>query len=180
MSQNRLALLIFPLIFIGLAVPTVADPRDNAHTIVVTTMMRDALSASSAPLMPIMEQAMEAPLAQSGGTLRDADAFYALMAEEFITVMVEIMSQPVIALYLDRFSPLELADMAADRTNEPILENSSRSSPVIDYMAQMDEAATQQAMAETLPRVAARIRAEGLVILDDAEAQERLLDTLSP
>ncbi|SPF78256.1 DUF2059 domain-containing protein [Pseudoprimorskyibacter insulae] len=164
---------------LALAVPAQADPKEDAGYIVSQMMTQENLSGAILSQQPLIRGALQNQYAQMGIEISDMDLFMKIFMEEFLGSFTAAVQSDMIDLHLEQFTPEELADYAAFlktptgqklAQNQPVLMQ--RGSEIGQYHGQM----TGQSIG---PKLAERLKEEGVVVTRDKSMMDRLLNILS-
>lgn len=161
-----------------LALPAGADPQADADYIVEQTMTREIFEGAIAAQRPLIVGALENDLRSQGITLSDKERFFDLFLEEFIEEFTASMRSQSAVIYLDAFTPEDLAAIA-EFYRTPAGQALLAETPALMMKgAEMGAEAGGQAGLNAAPRLAERLEREGITVTTDPAAMDKLLDTL--
>lgn len=161
-----------------LSTPTQADPQADADYIVSQTLTPEIFEAAISAQRPLIIGALENDLRSKGITLPDPDRFFDLFMEEFLDEFTESMRDQSASIYLETFSAEQLADIAEFYRSETGQAFVSATPSLMAEGARMGQRAGRTAGANAGRRLATRIEAEGLIVVDDPDLLSRLLNAL--
>jgi len=161
-----------------LSAPAQADPHADAKYIVSQTTTRAIFDGAIVAQRPLIIGALQNNLRAKGITLPDPDRFFDLLMEEFMDEFTQSMQDQSASIYLEHFSEQELADIADFYKTNSGQAFLSAAPTLMIAAAQMGQRASRSAGMNAGKRLAARIEAEGLIVVDDPSLLPRLLDSL--
>jgi len=176
--------MIRPLLFSLLATtalataPVRADPAADARFIIDATVTDEAMSGVLSAMGPVLFAAMESELRNKGITLSDTETFANILIEEFMAGYLDAMRSEMAAIYLEEFSPEDLAGIAAFYAAPAGQAMAAKTAVLAQRGAAVGARVGQQAALEVGDRVAARLRAEGVTLTADPSMRDKLLDML--
>ncbi len=166
------------VILTSLTSPAYADPISDANYIVSQTVTRAIFEGALVAQRPIIIGAVQNDLRVKGITLPDPDRFFDLMMEEFMDEFTLTMQAQTADIFLENFSEPQLRDIASFFKTETGQAYLQASPTLMKEGARIGQIAGQRAGANAGKRLAERIEAEGLIVVDDPGLLSRLLDAL--
>ena len=161
-----------------LAAPAAADPVADAQSIISATITEEAMSGVLTAMGPILVGAMDSEFRKNGIELSDTEVFSRILMEEFMAGYLDAMRGEMVAVYVEEFTPDELAGIAAFY-NSPAGQAVAAKTPVLAQRgAAVGAVVGQKAGLAVADRVAARLRDEGVTITVDPAMQGQLLELL--
>lgn len=175
--RPTLAPILALLIAIAPLGPLRADPRDDARAIVEMTVTEDMFRGALAAQGPMLASAMENDLRRRGIQLTDTRRFAEILGEEMLTLFTLGMQDETVAVYLDLFTPGELADIRAFYETPSGQALLRRTPALMSEGARIGGTVGQRIGGQVSRRVADRLAREGIE-LTSPDAMQRLLDAL--
>ena len=166
----------FALLLTGTAVT--ANPQKDADYIVSQTMTEELFAGAIAAQRGLIISAIQNDLRQQGITLPDPDRFFDLFMEEFLAEFTQSMRDQSAEIYIDRFDDDDLAAIAAFYKTSAGQALIAATPDLMMAGAEMGQQAGQLAGINAGARLADRIEAEGLIVVEDPNMLQRLLDSL--
>lgn len=161
-----------------LCAPAQAGPKDDAKYIVSQVVTREIFEGALLAQKPILIGAIQNELRAKKITLLNPDRFFDLLMEEFLDEFIRSMQDQSASIYLESFSEQQLADIAEFLKTESGQAYISATPTLMAKGAEMGQRAGRKAGANAGKRLAARIKSEGLIVVDDHSLLSRLLDAL--
>lgn len=127
---------------------------------------------------PLLIGAIQNKLRAKKITLSNPDRFFELFMEEFLGEFTQSMQDQSASIYLENFSEQQLADIAEFFKTETGQAYISATPTLMIKGAEMGRRAGRRAGANTFKRLAARIKSEGLIVVEDPSLLDRLLNAL--
>ncbi len=158
--------------------PLVAGPVEDAQFIIDATVTEEAMYGLLAAMGPMLSGAMESEFRRNGIELSDPEAFTRILMEEFMAGYLDAMRAEMVTVYLEEFTPDELAGIAGFFRTPAGQAMAAKTSTLAERGAAIGGAVGQDAALAVADRLAARLRSEGVTITVDPTMQERLLDLL--
>ena len=155
-----------------------ADPKADADYIASQVATQAIFEGAISAQKPLITSAIQNNLRVQGITLTDPDAFFDLFMEEFLGEFTQSMQAQTASIYLNSFSDEDLANIAAFFKTDSGQAYLLAVPGLMMEGARMGTAAGQIAGANAGKRLAARIQAEGLVVVEDPSLLSRLLEAL--
>lgn len=175
--MTRLAPVLALLIAAAPLAPLWADPRDDARAIAEMTITQEMFRVALAAQGPMLAKAMETDLRRQGIHLTDPRRFSDILGEEMLAQFTLGMRDETVAVYVDLFTPGELADIRAFYETPSGQALLTKTPALMAEGARIGGALGQRIGRQVLHRVADRLDREGLQ-LTDPDMMQRLLDTL--
>ncbi|MCT4557585.1 MAG: DUF2059 domain-containing protein [Pelagimonas sp.] len=166
------------LLIISLATTPAADPQSDADYIVSQTVTRDLFNGTLVAQRPVILSAIQHDLKTRGITLTDPDRFFDLFMSEFIDEFTASMQAQTSAIYLRNFSAEELSEIAAFYKTDAGQALIATTPTLMAEGARLGQQAGMQAGLNANKRLAARIKQENLILVDDPGMMSRLMDML--
>ncbi|MEM8577857.1 MAG: DUF2059 domain-containing protein [Pseudomonadota bacterium] len=163
---------------LSFATQSAADRLSDARYIVSQTVTKEIFEGALVAQRPLIIGALENELRQSGITLSDTQRFFDLFMEEFIDEFTETMQEESTSINLNAFSDQELADIAAFMRSPSGQAFVLATPTVMAEGARIGQIAGTEAGRNAGPRVAERLRTEGITMTQDEGMMDRLLDFL--
>ncbi|WP_198020783.1 DUF2059 domain-containing protein [Roseicyclus elongatus] len=127
---------------------------------------------------PIIASALQNNLRMQGIDLSDPQRFTEILTEEMLAEFTTRMRAETAPLYLNAFSPEDLAGIVAfyeSETGRALLA----ATPMLTQQGAVIGGRVGTELGQTLgPRIAARLQAEGIQLTTDPAMNQRLIDSL--
>ncbi len=156
----------------------VADAQADAEYIAAQTLTKELFEGALAAQAPILHSAIENDLRKKGITLSNPERFFEILVEELIDEFTASMQRQTVPLYLDKFSPEELAAIARFYATDAGQALIQKTPELMIAGAELGRQAGMQAGQNVEERVAVRLEAEGIDLFDDPSLMQRLIDAL--
>ena len=166
------------IIFSYLSSPAQADPKADADYIVSQVVTRAIFEGALIAQKPLIIGAIQNSLRAKKITLPKPDRFFTLFMEEFLGEFTRSMQDQSASIYLENFSEQQLADLAKFFKTESGQAYISAVPTLMARGAEMGRRAGLLAGTNAGKRLAARIKSEGLLVVNDPSLLQRLLDAL--
>ena len=174
----RHATFAFMFVFSCFGSQAFADAQADADYIVSQTVTREMFAGALNAQRPLITGAMQNNLRAKGIQLPDPDRFFDFLMSEFLDEFTETMQGQTSSIYLDNFSEKQLQDIADFFRTDSGQAFIAATPKLMLEGARMGQIAGQAAGANAGKRLAARIKEEGLIVVDDPGLLSRLLDAL--
>jgi len=174
----RNATFAFIFAFSCLSSQTHADAQADADYIVSQTVTREMFEVALNVQRPLIIGALQNSLQAKGIRLPDPDKFFDLFMSEFLEEFTRSMREQSSAIYLNNFSEKQLQDIADFLRTDTGQAFVSANPKLMLEGARMGQTAGQAASLNAAKRLADRIEAEDLFVVDDPSLLSRLLDAL--
>lgn len=155
-----------------------ATPQEDADYIADQTVTRELFEAALEAERSTIVSAIQFDLQSKGVILPHPDRFLDLIMEEFIDGFTETMQNETANLYVKQFSEQELADIAAFYRTEAGQALINQTPELLLESSRNGRIAGERAGENLGKRLTARIKAEGLIEVDDPSLLSRLIDAL--
>jgi hypothetical protein len=156
-----------------------ADATDDARYIVSQTVTDEVLSGAWVAMRPVLVSAISNDLNQNGIKVDDMDAYFDIFDDEFTDEFLGAMQRESVTVQLELFSPTELHDIASfyrSPSGQALIRQTPR---MMEAGAKIGETAGRVAGANAGPRVAQRLKTEGVRVTTDESVLERLINMLT-
>ncbi len=158
--------------------PTMADPQKDADYIVEQTVTRAMFEGAILSMRPVLISAITNDLRQKNIEVSDMEGFFDIFVEEFIDEFTAGMRSETANLYLELFSPEELADLA-EFYKSPTGQKLVEKTPILmQASAQLGAKVGERAGENAGKRVAKRLEQEGIVLNNDKSLTQKIIDAL--
>lgn len=155
-----------------------ADAQEDADYIVSQTVTQEMFEAGINAQRPLIIGAIQNQLRAKGISLPDPDRFFDLLMAEFMGEFTRSMREQSASIYLNNFSEKQLRDIADFFESDAGQAFIAATPKLMMEGARMGQRAGQAAGMNAGKRLADRIEAEGLIVVDDPGLLSRLLDAL--
>lgn len=162
---------------LALCLPAQAGPQEDIDYIVEQTVTRDLFEAALHTQRGMIISATQAQLAAKDVTISDPEQFFDIFVDEWIEAFTDSMRAQTGTLYRDLFSDQELADIAefyATPSGQAMIRQTPQ---LMKDAGALGQRAGIAAMETVGPRLARRLKAEGVEIGTQSQMQ-KLLDAL--
>ena len=154
------------------------DALEDANYIVEQTVTESLLLGALTAMQPVLVSSISNELASRGITLSDPDRFFEIFIEEFSAEFLVRMREPLVPLYLKRFSETELKELASfysSSTGQSLIEKMPL---LMQAQAQIGRQAGAIAGGNAGKRVKQRLIDEDIDVMGNKSLMQRLLDAL--
>ena len=160
------------------ATTSFADPKEDATFIVQQTLTENMFAAAIFAQKDLIASALLNDLGAQGITLSDPDRFVEILVEEFLAEFTETMQAGTVDVYLNRFTPQQLSELAAFYRSDTGQALLAATPELMQTGATMGSEAGRRAGLNAGPRVAERLKNENVVLTADPTLMQRLIDAL--
>ena len=155
-----------------------ADARQDAIFIAEATITHEIYGAAMSLMAPVMGDAMATQFRQAGIEVSDMDGFVTVITDVMAALFVKRMREEFVPVLLDLYSETELADIADFYATDSGVALIGNTSAMMQAGQSIGARLGQEIAVQAMPRIAARLESENIVITRDPDMMRRLIDLL--